>query len=253
MKIGPGWKGMGIVLLLMPIFHGIVQGIMNSGAIVPGQAITFMLGFMLVAMTFRISGDGPRAILGLVAGFLLWGSIGELGHLLHGGDGDHASHGAPVGAAQWGLVLFMCMGYFVTIRPYSRGGTGEAGEDGNRLGLCVAMEFFLLVWFFHVLLLTAYYHPALGVDSWFTRAAFWICAALGVYLTKLLGRIGNLASGIRVGVLVSCLLWTALEVPMKWGWLSKPWLPMRLEILAGISVLFVVWIFVPVAPPKSDR
>lgn len=248
MKIPATWKGTGLVLLILPQAHALVQGIQDMGlgdALLP---VMFALGLGLMLASLKIPSPPLQATAGLLAGFLLWGAVGELGSLLHGGGhgGAHA-HGA-VGFAPWGLVIIVACGYLVRQPDALRQlvGRGEAGI-APRLGLLVAFEFFLVVWFGHVLLLTAYYHPWFGVRSVFTTAIMLACLAGSAFMLWRTRSADDVAQGIRPGLWIASIFWTGLEVVMKWDWLPKPWLPMKPVTLVALGLLLAGWSFLPVA------
>ncbi|MBL4889725.1 MAG: hypothetical protein JKX97_06865 [Candidatus Lindowbacteria bacterium] len=198
LKLSPGIKGIGLVLLIMPLAHVLVQGTMDLGLDKYGEIAMAVLGIGLVLATIRIRSSTIQASAGLLAGILLWGAIGELGGLLQSGSshGESHVHGAPT-LGQWSLILVILIFYgLMGFKPFGRV-IGE-GRAARRLGTFVAFEFFVIVWFFHVVLLTTFYHPWFGPDSPIMYVVLALCATGVLVVKPYLLRARNLGEGIRV-------------------------------------------------------
>lgn len=235
--MSPGVKGCGLVFLLFPVAHAVVQGCFDRGLAQIAGMIFFLLGFTLMVGSWKVSSNNSRAILGLLAGFLLWAAVGEVPH--------HTGQGLHVGPDNWGLVLVIGVSYLLF--------QGTQGVAVPAQGVQIAFEFFLVVWALHVLLLTAYYDPRFGVESWLTRGIFLAVIFLIFPLARGLRSIRELRIGIRIGVIVAGLLWTGVEILMKWGYLPKPWKPMNLLSITVCAVLLAVWSAWPTSSAGDRR
>ncbi len=241
-RLSGGLFGCGLVFLLFPVAHAVVEACFDQGWAEPAGLVWLVLGFALVAGSLRVQGSVAQATMGLLAGFFLWAAVGEVPH--------HTGHGMHVGPDNWGILLVIGTYYLLSHtspgRPFLtsllRGAPDEARRvHPSRQGLQIAFEFFVVVWALHVLLLTAYYHPSFGVHSWFTYLIFGVTLLVTPVLLRSVGRIHDLAHGIRAGVLVASLLWTLVEILMKWGVLPKPWKPMNPWAIGVCTLLLAGW------------
>lgn len=220
-RLPAGVAGAGLVFLLFPLAHAVVQTCFDWQVAEAAGAIFLILGLGLALGSLKVTTDSTRAVMGLLAGFLLWAVVGEIPH--------QTGHGLHVGPDQWGLLLVIGLYYLVS------------ETTPRRQGIRIAFEFFLIVWALHVLLLTAYYDLRFGVTSWLTYAIFVAVVVLTPVLARRLVRIADLTQGIRAGVVAASLLWTVVEILMKWGLLPKPWKPMNLWAVAGCGLALIAW------------
>ena len=239
-RVSAGIQGCGLVLLLFPVAHAVVQACFNWQMAEVAGPIFLVVGSGLVIGSLRAASGAIRATMGLLAGFFLWAAVGEIPH--------HTGRGFHVGPDNWGLILLIGASYlFVAAKPWqsriARTG-GQPRVHPSWQGVQIAVEFFMVVWVLHVVLLTAYYDPRFGATSWMTYAIFGATIALMPILLRALWRIRDPAQGIRAGVLVASLLWTGVEILMKWGVLPKPWKPMApwaLTLWVGGLALWWRW------------
>lgn len=216
-----GICGFGLVFLMFPVAHAVVQACFDRHLIALVGTGFLILGLLLVVWSLRAPTEATQAILGLLAGFLLWAAVGEVPHV--------TGRGLHVGPENGGLLLAIGACFWLS-RP-----------SPERSGVRIALEFFLIVWALHVVLLTAYYDPRFGVTSGLTYGIFGIAVVLIPVLWRWVARITELGRGIRAGVVTASVLWTAVEILMKWGWLPKPWKPMNPWVITACAVALGFW------------
>lgn len=227
-----GLKGCGLVFLAFPIAHAVVQACFDwglaemAGTLFLIAGFGFLLGSLAAPAPRGMAGPSGsvQATMGLAAGFLLWAAIGEVPH--------QTGRGLHVGPDHWGILAVVAVSYLLL---------GVRRAAARCRGAQIAWEFFLVVWALHVLLLTAYYDPRFGVRSWLTALVLAAVVLVLPWLVRRARQIHEVGQGIRVGVLVAGLLWTGVEILMKWGWLPKPWKPMNPWAIAGCVGALAVW------------
>lgn len=237
-----GVQGCGLVLLLFPVAHAVVQACFDRGLAAHAGTAAWLAGLALLLWSLRMPAGTGQAVAGLLAGFLLWAAVGEIPH--------QTGRGLHVGPDNWGVLLVVGIYYLVSHAAPGRSflisilaGAPESARriHPSRQGLQIAYEFFLMVWGLHVLLLTAYYDPRFGVRSWLTTVIFAAAAAMTPRLLQSVAKIRDLAPGIRAGVLAASLLWTMVEILMKWGVLPKPWKPMHPGAVGACAAALAAW------------
>ncbi len=104
----------------------------------------------------------------------------------------------------------------------------------------VAFFYVSCIWTFYVLLLFAFDERVFGVGSWFTHVLFFLCLSGSGYLFYRLTRERSAGGRLRYSIAVTVVLWSDVEILMKWGRLSGSWLrydPVFLTVLgAGVAV-----------------
>jgi hypothetical protein len=182
-------------------------------------AIIAAVGLILLARRFRPAVD---AVLGALAGLLLWAAIGEAGEA-----GELFEN-----PAIWGVVLVLTI--FLTLRPGSRcdfhiwvqkalGIYKAPDESRHWYAPGAAMAFFWTVWLGHMAELTAYYNPNFGVYSWLTWVILIASLVSTPFIFIFLWKTTDWAKAWGRAIPSVLITWMAVEILMKWEILPKPW------------------------------
>ncbi len=215
----PGILATLAVLLTVGLSHMALARIIRAGLADIAYWLFILFGVVLLFAGRRLSAGGDAA-LGTGAGVLFWSAFGEVGQ---GGELFEEP-------AIWSVVAAISI--FLVLRPGTRCDLFVAIQRG--LGIyrapveearwrapIVAFEFFWLTWLGHMLLLTAYYNPAFGVDSRFTWAIFVASLALTPYLLFLIWRTHDWAQAWGRGIAGVIIIWTWIEILTKWGVITR--------------------------------
>lgn len=104
----------------------------------------------------------------------------------------------------------------------------------------VAFFYTSSIWTFYVILLLAFDESIFGAESWFTYSFFFICLTSTAYLFYRLVHQGSFGAILRYAIGVALILWSVVEVLVKWGMLNGPWLSYRpLAVVVCSAGLFI--------------
>lgn len=210
-----------IILLGFGAAHAGMVAIIEAG--LEGIFYWIFIGVGL-ALIFVARGRRPGVdvALGGLSGLLFWAAFGEIGEA-----GELFEE-----PAIWGVVGVVSL--FLAFRPGTRcdmfcalqrrlGMQEESAPETYWHAPIVAFEFFWLTWVAHMLLLTAYYGPAFGVHSWLTWTILIVTAIATPFIAYYVWKTRDWARGWERGIPAVLVVWSALEILMKWGVVPKPW------------------------------
>jgi hypothetical protein len=87
----------------------------------------------------------------------------------------------------------------------------------------VAFFYASSIWTFYVILLLAFDESVFGIHSWFTYAFFAVCLVSAVSLLVRIVRLGSPGAVLRYAIGVTLVLWSVLEIFIKWRMVSGLW------------------------------
>jgi hypothetical protein len=87
----------------------------------------------------------------------------------------------------------------------------------------VAFFYTSSIWTFYVILLLAFDESVFGVHSWFTYVFFAVCLVSAVYLLVRIVRLVSPGTVLRYAIGVTLVLWSMVEILMKWKAVSGLW------------------------------
>ena len=124
-RVSAGIRGCGLVLLLFPVAHAVVQACFNWQMAEVAGPIFLVVGSGLVIGSLKAASGAIRGTMGLLAGFFLWAAVGEIPH--------HTGRGFHVGPDNWGLILLIGASYlFVAAKPWQRAESpGQVASPGS--------------------------------------------------------------------------------------------------------------------------
>lgn len=208
------WSFLG-VLAVFPIAHWIVYNVNKPGLAAFAYLALILLGLALLFWSVRV-GQSGQAILGGFAGLAFWSAFGEIGVA-----GDLFEN-----TAIWGVVFMVTL--LLVLRPGTRcdlfaklqqliraPGSADTAPSFAWRAPIIAFEFFFITWVTHMLLLTAYYVPGLGPQSWLTYLLFGASLVATPFLLYLMYRTKQLDLAIGRAIPAVIIAWMWIEILMN--------------------------------------
>lgn len=222
------------------------------------------LGFALAALALlilskRAKTDAAQTVIGIIAGLFVWICI-ELGLVLAARDLGIVKrfdllNGALIGVRgefvllkySWVFLLPVILyllfqesvrcNLFVFLRKklHLMRGAAATGRIDNYAPR-VTFYYMSSIWTFYVILLWAFDERIFGAQSGFTYLFFFICLACTVYLFYRLLQQSGPGAVLRYAIAVALVLWSIIEILIKWDLLHGPWLSYNPYALASCAL-----------------
>jgi hypothetical protein len=207
-------------LVMFGLAHAVVAAIDRAGLAGIFYYVFLVAGLVLLLVSVRTR-PAAQSVLGGLAGLCFWSAVGEIG------EGGELYENPRI----WGVVLLVLI--FLALRPGTRCDVFARVQRWLRLPVssdhtgwrapAVAFEFFFIVWTGHMLMLTGYYAPGLGIHSWLTNAVLIFSAVCSPFLLFLQYRTRAYDLAWSRAIPTVVVFWMGLEVLMKWRVVPKPW------------------------------
>ena len=228
--------------------------------------LTTLLGFIILLFSRYIKNDGAQTIAGVFAGLMFWltvenGLIIASRHLGIARELDIVN-GNLVGIRgeyvlleySWMFIVLIFFyllfqegvrcNFFVFLRKrfhLMRGGTFSGRIDNYAPR--VAFFYTSAIWCFYVILLIGFDEKIFGPYSWFTKAVFFIFFSCTGYLFYKLIHQRSIGAILRYSIGVALVLWSDIEILVKWGKIRGPWLDYDPVVLVIVVVSLLAGIF----------
>lgn len=219
----------------------------NSKFLIYSMLSLFLIGFIILFFSKRITNDAAQSIAGLIAGLFLWTGL-EFSLLISARILGIAKkitvlNGKLIGEYgeyilmkySWGFLLIIiaymlflecsrCNFFMYFRRNFNIMRGSVANGKIDNYAPHTAFMFSTVTWFFYVLLLLAYDEKIFGVYSWFTYGVFFLSFSFSGYLFLKLMQIKGFGPRLRYAIPATMVFWNDIEILAKWRIFQEPWL-----------------------------
>jgi hypothetical protein len=112
---------------------------------------------------------------------------------------------------------------------------------------------FSMVWMGHILLFFTYDEDIFGPEGLFCKVIFVASLIGGTYLVYKLTKAEEMGFAFRYAMPTVIVVWTGIEILVKWDILSEPWLTLNPLFLAVVAVAFVTVIVLIVRAERRKK
>lgn len=103
----------------------------------------------------------------------------------------------------------------------------------------VAVKIFLLIWVGHLILFFGFDEDFFGPRGQYCKTVFILCLLGGSYLFYNLTKAKEMDYAFRYAIPTVIVLWTCVELLVKWKIFSEPWLTLNPVFLTIITIAFI--------------
>ncbi len=249
------------VLLVMPLGHAATVLVLKLPHAwhLPMAAIGVLAAVIIIYLTKYIQSAGRETFVGMLAGVLLWAALVEIG--VH--EGADAINITERKAMEFSLAILIPLliyfvfnenlkcNLFIALRTSLRTAKKNPPEIVvDYWGPRVAVKMFLMIWIGHLILFFGYDEDFFGPKSLFCKTVFIICLLGGSYLFYRLTKAREMDYAFRYAMPTVVVLWSCVELLVKWKIFSEPWITLNPVFLAIVAIAFIA---VLIAIVRAER
>jgi cbb3-type cytochrome oxidase subunit 3 len=252
------------VLFVIPLAHAVTMVAlkMPQNTHMAMVAIVLIIATILIYMTKYIKSPAWETFTGMIAGVLLWAGLIEIATKLGAHEIDITERKALEFSLAILIPLFLYLVFnenikcnlFISLRKGLRI-TREKLPDISidHWGPRVAVKMFLLIWVGHLILFFGFDDDFFGPQGKYCKTVFIICLLGGSYLFYNLTKIKEMASAFRYAIPTVIVLWTCVELLVKWKIFSEPWLTLNPVFLTVLTIAFISIIILIVRTERRKK
>jgi hypothetical protein len=253
-----------IVLLIMSLGHAATVLVLKLPHAwhLPMAAVGVLAAVIIIYLTKYSTSPGRETFFGMLAGVLLWAALVEIG--VH--EGADAINITERKAMEFSLaILIPLLIYFVfnenlkcnllvALRKALRTSKKDLPEIVvDYWGPRVAVKMFLMIWIGHLILFFGYDEDFFGPRGAFCKAVFILCLLGGSYLFYRLTKAQEMDYAFRYAMPTVVVLWSCVELLVKWKIFSEPWITLNPLFLAGVTIAFIAILFAIVRAERRRK
>jgi cbb3-type cytochrome oxidase subunit 3 len=241
------------VLFVMPLGHAATVLVLKLPHAwhLPMAAGGVLAAVIIIYLTKYIASPGRETCVGMLAGVLLWAALVEIG--VH--EGADAINITERKAMEFSLAILIPLliyfvfnenlkcNLFVELRKRLHTSRNTAPEIAiDHWGPRVAVKMFLMIWIGHLILFFGYDEDFFGPQGIFCKMVFVVCLLGGSYLFYRLTKAGEMDCAFRYAMPTVVVLWSCVELLVKWKIFSEPWITLNPLFLAVVALVFIALI-----------
>lgn len=245
-----GVKAFFTVLLVIPLGHAVTVLALKlpHGMHIPMAATGVIVAVIIIYLTKNIKSPAWETFIAMIAGVLLWASLVEIG--VH--EGAEAIEITERKAMEFSLAILIPLliylifnenircNLFISLRKILRITRGELPDISiDHWGPRVAVKMFTMIWIGHLILFFGYDEDFFGPQGLYCKAVFVLCLLGGSYLFYNLTKAKEMDYAFRYAMPTVIVLWSCVELLVKWKIFSEPWITLNPVFLAIVVIAFV--------------
>lgn len=259
-----GVKAFFTVLLVMPLGHALtviaLKFPLNVQLFI--AVIGIIAAIIITYITKSIKSPAWETFTGMIAGVLLWACLIEIGVKL----GAEAIEIEERKAVEFSLAILIPLllylifnenvrcNLFISLRKGLRITKGDLPDISvDHWGPRVAFKMFTVIWIGHLILFFAYDEDFFGPQGIFCKTVFVLCLLGGSYLFYKLTKAEEMDYAFRYAMPTVIVLWSCIEILVKWKIFSEPWITLNPLFLIIVTVAFICALFLIVRAERRRR
>ncbi len=253
------------VLFIMPLGHAVTVLALKlpHEMHMPIVVASLIAAVIIIYLSKKIKSPAWETFVGMLAGVLLWASLVEMG--VH--EGAHAIDITERKAMEFTLAILIPLflyfifnenlkcNLFIALRRglgITRGELPEIKID--HWGPRVAIKMFLMIWVGHMILFFGYDEDFFGPQSLYCKTVFVLCLLGGSYLFYRLTKIKEMDYAFRYAMPTVIVLWSCVELLVKWEITSEPWITLNPLFLTIVAIAFIaILLYIVRAERKKSK
>ena len=245
-----GVAGFITVLFVMPLAHAVTVFALRMPQSTHLYIVVMVLivAIIMIYLTKYIKAPAWETFTGMLAGVLLWAGLVEIGVKL----GAQALGIAERKAMEFSLAILIPLFIYFVFNENLKCNLFISLRKGLRLtreklpeilvdhwGPRVAIKMFLMIWIGHMILFFGYDEDFFGPQGLYCKAVFFLCLLGGSYLFYRLIKAREMDYAFRYAMPTVIVLWSCVELLVKWKVTSEPWITLNPAFLGMVTVAFI--------------
>jgi len=253
------------VLLIMPLGHAVTVltlKLMPHTLHIPIAIAGVIVAAIIIYLTKNIKSPAWGTFIGMLAGVLLWACSVEIG--VH--EGAEAIEISERKAMEFSLAILIPLllyiifnenircNLFISLRKGLRITRGELPDISiDHWGPRVAFKMFTMIWIGHLILFFGYDEDFFGPQGMYCKTVFVLCLLGGSYLFYKLTKAKEMDYAFRYAMPTVIVLWSCVELLVKWKIFSEPWITLNPVFLSIVTVAFIAILFLIVRAERRKK
>ena len=236
------------VLLVMPLGHAVtVLALKLPHAMhMPVAVFGVIAATFIIYLTKNIKSPTWETFIGMLAGVLIWACSVEIG--VH--EGAEALGITERKAMEFSLAILVPLLIYLVFNENIRCNLFISLRRGLRItrrelpdisidhwGPRVAIKMFFMIWIGHLILFFGYDEDFFGPQGLYCKVVFILCLLGGSYLFYKLTKAKEMDYAFRYAMPTVIVLWSCVELLVKWEFFSEPWITLNPVFLATLSLI----------------
>ena len=252
------------VLFVIPLAHAVTMVAlkMPQNTHIALVAVVLIVATILIYLTKYIKSPAWETFAGMIAGVLLWAGLIEIATKL----GAHTIDITERKALEFSFAILIPLFLYFVFNENIKCNLFISLRNGLRItreklpdisidhwGPRVAVKMFLLIWVGHLILFFGFDEDFFGPQGQYCKTVFILCLLGGSYLFYNLTKAKEMDYAFRYAIPTVIVLWTCVELLVKWKIFSEPWITLNPVFLAIITVAFISILVLIVRTERSKK